>query len=402
MRNKSICLPMILAGLLPAANALGGPARSKDSAATATLPLAEVLKLHHQAREKTQAPAQPPPVQATLGRLSVKARLLDGAVEAKVAIRATALVDHWVEIPLIALDSAIRVIELPKLNNAYLAKRRGRLSLIAEGQGEHAFELSLILRAPAAPRRWQVSLRPYESTVAEMRLRFDEALFSLEAPNARRDGDDTILHPKDGRYAFSWSRRRPRSPNASTRARRMPLEPVIERGIASIVSTLDGQRITRLLYELRFEGRKQLQIEVPPGHQLKKLYLNGVSQTVARTRKRLAIEVEPQRTGGDSARLELVTAQAQRSYALSGKLRLALPKLSWTTKDLYATLHLPAVFTYRWVGGSLANSESAPTARFTYQIPTPGTTVRLHQQLVQSTPDAELDYAVDLEGKYFR
>jgi hypothetical protein len=79
-----------------------------------------------------------------------------------------------------------------------------------------------------------------------------------------------------------------------------------------------------------------------------------------------------------------------------------LPAVSWPTHELFFTVNLPGVFDYTWAGGSLAPSDEAPKARYSYRVPLPGEPLHFHQYLIdQSAPDLDLDYEVDLDGSYF-
>ena len=186
-------------------------------------------------------------------------------------------------------------------------------------------------------------------------------------------------------------------------AARPIIEPVIPRVIGSVVSTLEGRRITRLKYELRFEGTKPLEFTLPQGQSLKRVYLNGSAVPFETEAGHLKLEVTPTRTGDAAGNLELVLSELTGSYHLSGRHRYRLPAASWTVNELQLELHLPQVFNYTWRGGSLAPSESRQLPRFTYAIPTPGKHLAYRQSLIMSsTPDVVVDYTVDLSGQYFR
>jgi hypothetical protein len=114
------------------------------------------------------------------------------------------------------------------------------------------------------------------------------------------------------------------------------------------------------------------------------------------------LPVTPARSGDEAARVELVVIEDQGGYALSGRLDYSFPATSWSINDLYVTLSLPQVYNYQWEGGSLAPAESTPDAEYTQRIPTPGKSIKLHQQLLSSAATARIAYTVDLSGSYYR
>ncbi len=89
-------------------------------------------------------------------------------------------------------------------------------------------------------------------------------------------------------------------------------------------------------------------------------------------------------------------------FHLSGRLFFGFPSASWNIDELYVDLYLPPVFNYEWTGGSPAPTSASPGVDFSHSIPTPGKQLRFHQHLIASSPDVEVDYTVDLAGKYFR
>jgi hypothetical protein len=169
-----------------------------------------------------------------------------------------------------------------------------------------------------------------------------------------------------------------------------------------VVSTLEGRRIARLLYELRFEGARTIAFTIPPRQNVEKVFVNGASVPFRMNERTVNLPVTPARAGDESARVELTLIEEQGGYALSGRLDYAFPAASWNINDLYVTLSLPQVYNYQWEGGSLAPAESTPDAEYTQRIPTPGKRIRLHQQLLSSAASARIAYTVDLSGSYYR
>ena len=70
--------------------------------------------------------------------------------------------------------------------------------------------------------------------------------------------------------------------------------------------------------------------------------------------------------------------------------------------EIALDLHLPPVFDYAWVDGSLSPAESGGAVDWSYDLPEPGKRLSFRQLLVtRSAPRLTLDYDVDLAGAYF-
>jgi hypothetical protein len=98
----------------------------------------------------------------------------------------------------------------------------------------------------------------------------------------------------------------------------------------------------------------------------------------------------------------VVLARELGVFHLSGRLKLALPRVSWPVAELHARAHFPAVFNYRREGGSLEQVESAATPDAAL-AGLPGKELHFRQYLVAaSAPTLELGYSVDISDSYFR
>jgi hypothetical protein len=91
-------------------------------------------------------------------------------------------------------------------------------------------------------------------------------------------------------------------------------------------------------------------------------------------------------------------------FHLSGRLKLALPRVSWPVSTLQARAHFPTVFNYQREGGSMELVEAAEAgAGLETQTPLPGKVLHFRQYLVAaSAPTLELGYSVDISNSYFR
>lgn len=370
----------------------------------ATLPVEELLRLYRENDEaKKKAAPERPPLAATVHSLELRGRLLDRAAELTAVIEVVVLDgDEWVAVPLLRRDEAMQISRLPSVPGGVLAVDDGFLRFVSRTKGRHMLEISFIQRASGTGLRRQVRVEYADATLAACRLTFDESLFRLIDPDAIAGAEETLLFPTDNAFAIVWERN---AALEASRPRAAPppiVEPVIPVAHASSVTTLEGERITRLRYQLRIGGSKPIELFIPPGVEVRRAYLNGGGIPAPVKDGRLPLEVAPAREGEEGGVLELVLGSTGEGFLLSGELRLALPRVSWPVHELYLDLHLPAVFNYAWAGGSLAPVDASPAVRYTYEVPLPGRKLSLHQHLITSSaPDVTLEYAVDLEGHYF-
>lgn len=387
--------------------AVVGPAAAEEAAptpdASATLPLGELLRLHRAVDDADRDVETPPPVAASIQKLEFEGRLLDGAVELDAHVQIAVLAeDEWVAVPLLRTSSATQITSLPPVTDAVFDLRDGHLHFLSQKKGTYYFEVSLWHPAESVEDVRQVSLRHADAALSSCRLSYDEQLFAVESGVARRDSQGTVLVPVDGGFDIAW--RRLAAPEAIGVDLPPPaVESVIPVVHGSLVSTLEGQRIVRLLYELQLQGRNELRFELADGHEVRHVYLNGASVSFEAEGGELTLPVIPGREGGDTGTVELVLVAPQPGYHLSGRLGFELPAASWPTHELFLDLHLPQVFNYEWTGGSLSPVPSTPHASYSYRLPLPGKRVSVHQVLIAaSNPSVTLSYAVDLEGHYFR
>jgi hypothetical protein len=370
-----------------------------DGAPSATLPLEEVLRLYR-ASEAKDSDDEPPPLRATVGKLEMSGRLLDGAIEIAAQVEVTVLGDGWTTVPLFEKDARTSVARLPSVDGASFAVVGGQLAMVTAKAGTYRFEVALRKAAVARGPRQRVEIACGGAALALLRLRFDDNLFRLEG--GVPDGDGVVLYPQDGRFAIEWERLGPARARAEERPRRPPVESVVSAAHASIVATLDGRTLTRLLYQLRLEGAQSIEIALAEGQTLERAFVNGAAVPLAPRGRALRVEVAPARAGDESARLELVLGEKPGGWFLSGQRDYALPSLSWGVNELWVTLSLPQVFNYKWAGGSLAPADKAPEVEWSHAIPTPGKAVTLHQQLVAGGATARIAYTVDLSDSYYK
>ena len=357
---------------------------------TATIPVAQLLEL--------QAPDQPavPPVGGVVHALSVRGQVLDDALDVTVSVRASVLAETgWTELPLFEVGSTVDVTEVPTLPDAWLSVQDGTLVLVAKKSGEHQFDVRAIVRpeAPGPQRVAKLRLRP--ATSASLTLSHDPAFVDLRSPSE--------VHPRDGALTAVW-RSRGKVERAAV-ADAPTADPIVERATTSVVSTLEGTWWMRSHFALRFQGQQALDVRWPEGFELSRIYVNGRAVTPERSEAAAAtITVSPARSGGDEGTIEIVVSSDGPGYLLQGSWGTPLPGVSWPVREWSCVAHLPDVFDYASVGGSMTPiTDPVDESVFTHRLPTPGSVLAWRQELVfERPPTLRLDYTVNLDGAVFR
>jgi hypothetical protein len=401
MRDLAILVALFLM-LMAAASA--GAADDPDSGKV-TVSLGEVRRLEERIREleRERERDQAPPVRAAVQRFELEGRLLDDGIDFTAHVEVQVLTDAtWVRVPLLRRGPRTQLAALPALKGAAFAAEGDELVFVSRERGSYAFDLALLQRAERSADERRVELELPDAGLARARIAYDAGVFRLTG-DARGGPEGSLIFAQGNRLAVAWQVKG-RVAEESALAQKPELEPFVKLAHASSVATLEGRAVTRVLYDLRFAGRKTLGIEIPAGVAVEHVYRNGSAVPFALEGAKLAVDVVPGRAGDESGSVELVLARATGEFHLSGSLAWTLPSVSWPVHELFVDLHLPAVFAYHWRGGSLSPVETGPPApEFSYRIPLPGRQLSFHQYLLARTaPDVQLDYAVALEGQYFR
>ena len=376
---------------------------SSTASGSATVPLQELLSLYAQRQEVAAPPA--PPTEALVvksqlkGRLTADALLVDAHFEVEVLASGS-----WTRVRLLKLDADTYLTAVPSLEAATVGALDEQLTLVTRTAGRYAFDVSLALRpaSPGAERQVQLRFGPHVSP-GPLRLEADATAFTLSEP-AGTGGESTDVYPRQGALRVGW--RTAVAPRVAARqVVRPPLEPTIPEARASWVSTLEGKARVRVRYALRLDREQELEVELPEGHRLERLLLDGVPLATEEKEGRLKLKVAPARFGETEAVLEVVLARDLGIFHLSGRLKLALPRVSWPVSTVLARAHFPTVFNYRREGGSMEQYESTDTSDggLETQTPLPGKVLHFRQYLVSaSAPTLELGYSVDISQSYFR
>lgn len=377
-------------------------ASAAEPAATATLPLADVLRLHREAEGARAPQVRRAPIAASVDKIELKGRLRDDAIDVDAHVEVTVLVDgEWVTVPLFKWGPSASLSRLPEVDGAVLAPKAGALCLVTRKAGRYVFELSAVQRARADGRRRRAEVAVEAPTLAAMRLELDDQVFRLVEPAGRVEGDGIVIYPVDDRFVLVWETLR--TPAVARKTARPPIEPTIPRAHASVVSTLEGRAITRVRYALRLQGQRPIEFRVPKGQRLEKVYVNGAAVPFAVAHGAVQLEVAPGLAGDDSAAVEVVLAHDLGAYLLSGTLPFSMPIVSWPVHELFLDVHLPPVFNYVRKGGSLEPADESPPREFTHAVPLPGKKLSFHQYLIAaSSPNVVVGYDIDLSDKYYR
>jgi hypothetical protein len=400
MRDAAILVALIL--MLAAAASAG--AETDPDPGKVTVSLGEVRRLEERIRELEQQRErdQSPPVRAAVERFELEGRLLDDGIDFTAHVEVEVLTDAtWVRLPLLRRGPRTQLATLPEVKGAAFAAEGDQLVFVTRERGSYSFDLALLQRAERADSERRVELELPEAGLARARIAYDAGLFRLTG-EARGGPEGSVIFPQNNRLSVAWQVKSSLA-EESAPAQKLELEPFVKLAHASSVATLEGRALTRVRYELRFAGRKTIELEIPEGVRVERVYRNGSIVAFALEGSKLAVDVVPARAGDESGSVELVLSRATGEFHLSGSLGWKLPSVSWPVHELFLDLHLPGVFAYRWRGGSLSPVAGAPGApEFSYHIPLPGEKLSFHQYLLTGTsPDVQLDYAVALEGRYF-
>lgn len=378
-------------------------AETNEKGSTATLPLSEILRLY---KENTQIAKELTivlPVQAAISKIEIDGRLLDNAMEIDITFQVGVLTKgNWVTIPLFEKDDITHITQLPPSKDIFIVEKDGMLAFIAKNEGIYDFKISMIKQATVDSTVKTVVLPFHSATKAEMVVHFDESLFQLSGGKTLSKPEGVLIFPEKNQFLVQWETKKGAIEPAKRVVTKPPVESLINVAHVSSVSTLEGELLTRIKYELQFEGAPSLTVDIPESYELKKVYLNGSAIPFEIKDPQFTLEALPFRAGGRSGTVELVLVRFQGIFNLSGSLVFSLPKVSWPIREMFMDVHLPAVFNYQYSGGSMATARHSKEVAFTYDLPTPGKTHSFHQVLITSSaPSVNLEYTIDLTGKYF-
>jgi hypothetical protein len=365
-----------------------GIAASAHESRSATLPFDEVLDLYRLKDGAGHVGEQQPPVDAIAQRLEIDGRVLDVLADKR-----------WVDVPLLERATETVLEDLPVIKGAVLAVMDGRLRFIANRKSRFNFAVGISTMAAVDGNLRTASIVTAGAALVRCRLGFDSSILKLASEIFDRHGDVVIVLVRDNRCALRWQQRNDYVEPGTMLIDAPLADPVIPTAHASIVSTLEGDHLLRVAYALRFVGRQSIEFELPRGHVLVRAYLNGRPIAANDEPGNIKLDVFAAHAGETGADLEFVLAANDRDYLLSGQLSLALPRPSWLVlKRAPAGRVLLHVDERHLVAG-----QNIARAKYVYDIWSPGKVLHFHQFVVhRSTPPLTLEYAVSLEGEYFR
>lgn len=348
------------------------------SVGTVTLPIDEARTLLSSKDEPVA------PISAAVTSQKLSAQVTGEALEVTASFL-IAVVDgtRWSRLSLLKLDPTVTLREASDGQGMLVAAQKDEVVFISRQPGTYIVQLKLSVRG--------------SGNVARLTRGADarEGVMHVEtaAPEQTLEQGADVLS-SSGQWTVRWKGRT----QAVVAAVRPPMEPVVTSARVQMVTTVEGRARMTVEYRLGLDREQSLGVRLPADWSLTRVSANGSPRAVPAGRE-VSLQVSPENTGGREGVVELTLERDFGVFHLSGRMNLSLPAVSWPTSVVDASVHLPNVFEYRRLGGSLE-----PTDATEWTPPTmPGKALRYRQHLVASAgPTLELRYAVDLENRYFR
>ncbi len=363
---------MLLALLLAAAPA---------SAGTVTLPLDEARSLLS-TKDEPEAPFS-----AAVISQRLEGQVTGDSVEVTATFQVTVIdAGRWSRLSLIKLDPTVTLREASDGEGMLVTAQRDEVVFISRQPGTYVVELKLTVRGAGSPVHTAKVSRGADAREGVLHV-------DTPAPEQRlMDGAD--VRSMAGQWVVRWTGRT----EALVAVARPPMEPVVTEARVQVVSTVEGRARMTVEYRLGLDREQSFGLRLPPDWTLSRVSCNGAARAVP-TGREVSIPVGPQTAGGHDGVVELTLERDFGVFHLSGRLNLALPGASWPTSVVEASVHLPNVFEYHRLGGSLEPEDASA-----WTPPNlPGLALRYRQHLVASAgPTLELRYSVNLEKRYFR
>lgn len=355
---------------------------SGEPTGTVTLPLNEARALLSTKDE----PAAPISAAVTSQRL--EGRVTGESLEVNAVFQVTVLDGaRWSRLSLMKLDEGVTLLDATAGDGILTTAQQNQVVFVSKQPGTYTLELKLSVRGEGAPVHVARLTRGDDAREGVMHVETAAAEQSLE------QGPDVLS--SSGQWTVKWKGRT--QAQVATVAR-PPMEPVISAARASVVSTVEGRARMTVEYRLGLDREQSLALKLPNDWTLTRVNVNAVPREVPQGRE-IALKAAPQTAGGRDGLVELTLERDFGVFHLSGKLNLSLPGASWPTSQVDASVHLPNVFEYRRLGGSLEPTDSNQSTNQAL----PGKALHFRQHLVASAgPTLELSYSVDLTNRYFR
>ncbi len=353
---------------------------AEPSSATVTMPL-------EQYRSGQVVPSAPVSGAITDQRLA--ARVVGDSVEFTVNLTVSIVDDsRWTKLSLFKMERGNAwLVSATQVEGGLVAVQNGELVLVSKTTGSWPLELKFQMMGFEGGAHYGRLTRGADLLDGVMRIDVDSEMDSLLCSSE--------LMSDGGAWTVRWKTITARK--AQTIAARPPMEPVITAALAQLVSTVEGRARLTMQYELELDREQPLTLKLPESWAMSRVSVNGSPLVVPEGRE-VTWKVNPVRPGENTAKLELTLERDFGVFHLSGRMGVTLPAASWPTARVETSLHLPPVFEWRRLGGSLE-----PTESLSWSPPSmPGKELHYRQHLVAAAgPTLELAYSVDLAGRYF-
>ena len=363
---------MILAMLLAAAPASTG---------TVTLPLDEARSLL-----STDVPPRAP-ISAAVVSQHLVGQVTGDSLEVTATFQIAVLDGaSWSQLSLLKLDSNMTLLSGLSGEGTLITVHKDEVVFISRQPGTYLAVLKLSVRGTGGALHTAKFRRGADAREGSIHV-------ETAGPEQTMDQGADVLSSA-GQWIVSWKGR----VQAPVAVAPPPMEPVVRGARVQVVSTVEGRARMTVEYRLGLDRDQALGLRLPPEWTLTRLSCNGAPRAVPPGRE-VSVTVGPQNALGHDGVVELTLERDLGVFHLSGRLNLSLPGASWPTSVLEVSVHLPNVFEYRRLGGSLEPDEKS---EWTPQD-MPGIALRYRQHLVASAgPTLELSYWVNLEKRYFR
>ncbi len=348
---------------------------------TVTLPLDEARILLSTKDE----PAAPISAAVTSQRLT--GQVTGDTLEVTANFQITVLeASRWSRLALIKLEPGVTLREATSGEGMLVTAQHSDVVFISKAPGTYSVELKLAVRGVGSPVHTAKLSRGADAREGVLHVEASGPEATLE------QGAETLS--SDGQWTVRWKG----STQALVAVARPPMEPVVSAARVQVVSTVEGRARMMVEYRLGLDREQSFALRLPDEWTLTRVSANGAPRAVP-AGKEITLSVSPLAPGAREAIVELTLERDFGVFHLSGKLNLSLPGASWPTSVMEASVHLPNVFEYRRLGGSLEPSDAPVSTQQTL----PGRALHFRQHLVASAgPTLELSYSVELTNRYFR
>lgn len=326
------------------------------------------------------------PISAAVTSQQLSGQVTADALEVTATFAITVLDGNtWSRLSLMKLEPGVTLVAATASEGMVITTHQQEVVFLSRHAGAYSTQLKLSARATGTGMRMARLSRGADAR---------EGSLHVEAAGPEQTLEHSEVSSEAGRWTVEWKSR----PQVVAATVRPPMEPVITASRVQVVSTVEGRARMTVEYRLALDREQPLNLRLPEEWTLMRVASNGTPRSVPAGRA-VTLAISPATLGGRDGVVELVLERDYGVFHLSGRITFCLPGASWPILVVEASVHLPEVFEYRRVGGSLEPSTAPPA-----EVPNlPGRPMFFRQHLVASAgPTLELSYSVDLDNKYFR